>query len=205
MCGVITFFCLTPVLVSLLTRIMSDKWAEIDNLKFKDKISVGSASPSLNKTFVEHSPIALSLFLTNNFLKELFSAHKQTNLSYLDIVNSQLSGFQLLFVITNDTHDDVVYLLREFHSIHEFISKTVSVTFDKEKLFQRIKIWMLKFQSLSSKGRLGYSKVIPYMHCFMYHIPTFIDKYGKLGAFSGQSVEKLNDSVKLIHQKKGSK
>lgn len=112
---------------------------------------------------------------------------------------------KLLFVINNDTHDDVVYLLREFHSIHEFITKTVSITSDKEKMFQRIKNWMLKFQSLSSKGRLGYNKVTPYMHCFMYHIPSFIDKYGKLGAFSGQSVEKLNDSVKLIHQKKGSK
>ena len=43
------------------------------------------------------------------------------------------------------------------------------------------------------------------MHCLLYHIPTFVEKYGKMSAFSGQHIEKLNDVIKSIHQKKSGK
>lgn len=64
---------------------------------------------------------------------------------------------------------------------------------------------MKSFQSLRYKGRLGYDKVTLYMHCFLYHIPSFVEKCGKLSAFNGQGVEKLNDSIKCMHQKSSSK
>ena len=77
---------------------MSDKWGEIESLKFKDKLSVGSLSPNLSKSFIKESPVSLSLYITNSFLKELYDAHKQTDLSYIDIINSQISEFQLKHV-----------------------------------------------------------------------------------------------------------
>jgi len=43
------------------------------------------------------------------------------------------------------------------------------------------------------------------MHCLLYHIPYFISMYGSLKMFSGQGVEKNNDIVKMIHQRKSSK
>ena len=33
----------------------------------------------------------------------------------------------------------------------------------------------------------------------------FVERYGKLSAFSGQVIEKLNDCIKLIHQKRSGK
>ena len=43
------------------------------------------------------------------------------------------------------------------------------------------------------------------MHCLLYHIPTFVERYGKMSAFSGQHIEKLNLVIKSIHQKKSGK
>ena len=74
---------------------MSNKWDEIESLKFKDKLSVGSLSPNLSKAFVKQSPVSLSLYITNSFLKEFLDANKDTKLSHIDIINSQISEFQL--------------------------------------------------------------------------------------------------------------
>ena len=40
------------------------------------------------------------------------------------------------------------------------------------------------------------------MHCLAYHIPFFISSFG---CISGQGVEKNNDIIKMIHQRKSSK
>ena len=112
---------------------------------------------------------------------------------------------KLFFVINNDTHDEVCNLWREFYAIYSYITKEASPGPDDGKLFDRILNWTKQFQGLSKKGRLGYDKVTPYMHCLLYHIPSFVKKYGKLSAFSGQHIEKLNDTIKFIHQKKSGK
>lgn len=57
------------------------------------------------------------------------------------------------------------------------------------------------FLNLLRKGRLGYDRVTPYMHCLLYHAPNIIEKNGLLKPLSGQGVEKLNDCIKTIHQK----
>lgn len=69
---------------------------------------------------------------------------------------------KLLFVVNNETHDDVFFLLREFDSIHESVNKQPA-SYDQEKLSERIKKWMDMFLSLERKGRLGYSRVTPYI------------------------------------------
>lgn len=43
------------------------------------------------------------------------------------------------------------------------------------------------------------------MHVFVFHIPWFIKTYGSLSNFSGKGVEKVNDKIKSIHQKKTNK
>lgn len=43
------------------------------------------------------------------------------------------------------------------------------------------------------------------MHCFLYHIPYFLEIHGDLSAFSGQGTEKMNDEIKLIHSKRSNK
>ena len=67
-------------------------------------------------------------------------------------------------------------------------------------------MWLGDFLQLG-EFRKGYSKqhVTPYMHCFAYNVPFFISKYGNLKKFSGQAVEKHNDVIKSIHQRKSSK
>ena len=47
---------------------MSDVFDNVDNLKFKDRIRVCSASPHLKRDFVNENKIALSISVTNSFL-----------------------------------------------------------------------------------------------------------------------------------------
>jgi len=68
-------------------------------------------------------------------------------------------------------------------------------------------VWLGDFLQLHvGEIRKGYFKqhVTRYMHCFAYHVPFFISKYGNLSKFSGQAVEKNNDVIKSIHQRKSS-
>lgn len=81
---------------------------------------------------------------------------------------------KLLFVISNNTQEDVSKIWREFSDIHTAITLETN-DFDKTKLFEKIKSWLDMFGSLSKKGRLGYDKVTPYMHCLLYHVPTVIE------------------------------
>ena len=65
---------------------------------------------------------------------------------------------------------------REFSDIYTAITFETN-DFDKTRLFEKIKTWLKIFGSLSKKGRLGYDKVTPYMHCLLYHVPTVIENY----------------------------
>ena len=123
------------------------------------------------------------------------NAYKKLHLSLPD---------KLLFVINNETHDDVCKIWRDFSDIHKMLNFE-SNAFDKNGLFEKIKSWLTMFASMSKKGRLGYDKVTPYMHCLLYHIPSVIEKHGPLSKFSGQCIEKLNDEIKMVHQKRTNK
>ena len=43
------------------------------------------------------------------------------------------------------------------------------------------------------------------MHCLLYHVPAFVERFGGIGNYSGQGVEKMNDQIKLIHQRRSNK
>ena len=74
-------------------------------------------------------------------------------------------------------------------------------------MFERTKAWLQAFLNIGRKKQKGYNlhNVTPYMHCLVYHIPYFSSNFGPLRNFSGQGVEKNNDVVKQIHQKKSNK
>ena len=112
---------------------------------------------------------------------------------------------KLFFIINHETHDDVVFLWRELREIQQYVTQKTSALISHETAFQRVKHWMTVYLSLEKKGRLGYSRITPYMHALLYHVPSFIKKYGSLADFSGQGVEKINDEVKFIHQKRCNK
>ena len=111
---------------------------------------------------------------------------------------------KLLFIINNETHDEVVFLWRELSELQNYITQ-VKVEIHMETVYQRVKKWLDTFLGLEMKGRLGYSRVTPYMHCLLYHVPGFVNRYGTLLNFSGQGVENMNDIVKMAHQKRSNK
>lgn len=112
--------------------------------------------------------------------------------------------YNLLFVIANDTHDEVVKLWHGFYEIYNNITGD-KISMKKEELFRMANDWGNLFLSVGKCGRLGYDKITPYMHCLIYHVPTFVDVNGSLAKFSGQAIEKLNDEIKLTHMKRTNK
>ena len=65
---------------------------------------------------------------------------------------------KLLFLINNDTHDEVCNLWREFYAIHRFITKGASAWSDNGKLFGRILNWTKHFKVLAEKEGLDMIK-----------------------------------------------
>lgn len=74
---------------------MSDNFTAVDSIKFSSQIGITSPSQYLTKVFVQQSPIALSLEVSNRFLNELRLVQNETGFDHIDIVNTQLTGFQL--------------------------------------------------------------------------------------------------------------
>lgn len=108
------------------------------------------------------------------------------------------------FLIHHDTHDKIVKLWNDFYSLYRYICHEAHTFSNTEQLFDKCKAWANLFLSLGSQRR-GYSTLTPYMHVFVFHIPWFIKTYGSLSNFSGKGVEKVNDKIKSIHQKKTNK
>lgn len=112
---------------------------------------------------------------------------------------------KLFFVVHHDTHDSTTKLWREFACLYKYVSHEVlDFTLKPEHLFEKCRAWAELFLSLGC-NRTGYNNITPYIHVLVYHIPWFVKTYGKLSKFSGQGVEKINDQVKMIHQKKTNK
>ncbi|CAC5386550.1 unnamed protein product [Mytilus coruscus] len=107
-------------------------------------------------------------------------------------------------VIRDETRNDVVSLWKDLLFLYKYINESTdcgSIVLEKNK------VWVENFLKIGSKFRNGYNlhNVTPYMHCFVYHLPYFVENFGPLKKFSGQGVEKNNDIVKQIHQKKSNK
>lgn len=111
---------------------------------------------------------------------------------------------KLLFVISNNTHETVVKLWRDFAQIYKTLNSATEENSDVQ-VYTLVREWLTSFLDLSEKGGLGYDGVTPYMHCLLYHVPSFVKRLGSHAHFSGQGVEKLNDEIKFVHQKRTKK
>lgn len=113
---------------------------------------------------------------------------------------------KLFFVIHNDTHEKTVKLWKDFRQLHAFFCSDACNKSTADEVFKMCKSWVDLFLSIGHV-RKGYQcrNVTPYIHTLLYHIPTFVQRYGNLMKFSGQAVEKNNDIVKNIHLKRSNK
>ena len=107
-------------------------------------------------------------------------------------------------VLNTDTKANVVKLWQDFYALYVFLCSQNSENFTAGEIFCKSKSWLELFLSIERKGYLK-CNVTPYMHCLVYHVPYFISMYGSLERFSNQGVEKNNDVIKMIHQRKSSK
>lgn len=69
-------------------------------------------------------------------------------------------------------------------------------------IFEKAKKFINLFCSLGAT-RMGYlkSRVTPYMHALVYHVPMFMKKYKNFKQFTGQGVEKNNDDANVFFPK----
>ena len=112
---------------------------------------------------------------------------------------------KLCFLIHHNTHDDTVEVWNSFLKLYRFITAEVHQFSRIDDVFEKCKGWVDSYLHLGALGRRGFDSVTPYMHCLVYHVPYFTQKYGKLVNFSGQGVEKINDDIKKIHHSKTNK
>lgn len=103
-----------------------------------------------------------------------------------------------------DTKNIVIDLWEQFFHIYKFINSS-ECTISGVDMFFKTKKFVDTFLSISSRRGYKKSNVTPYIHCLIYHVPYFLTKYGSLKKFSGQAVEKNNDVIKSIHQRKSNK
>ena len=98
---------------------------------------------------------------------------------------------KLRMPIQEETCDTVKKIWSDFHKIYQTISKENPTEHDIEHSHQQAKDCINLFLSLNGK-RKGYNKtrVTPYMHILVYHVPVFLKQYSTLKVFTGQGVEK---------------
>jgi hypothetical protein len=106
-------------------------------------------------------------------------------------------------ILSPDTETTVIQIWKTFYDIYDVANHGKETGKD---IFLRAKTWLELFLSLNGelKGYQTYN-VTPYMHCLVYHVPAMVDLYGPLARLSGQGIEKLNDDIKSIHQRKTQK
>ncbi|CAC5358818.1 unnamed protein product [Mytilus coruscus] len=76
---------------------MSYNLKNYDKVKFQDTVEIGTHAPNLKKHFLEQDVTLITLDIKYSFLRELFKAiHSFPNLTYVEILNSQLQDFRLV-------------------------------------------------------------------------------------------------------------
>ncbi len=96
----------------------------------------------------------------------------------------------LRFIFGNKyQNDNMLKRLSRLFGVFKDILKIIKADnfnqFDKNNLVEELKSWVHNYL------KTGY-KLTPYIHCFVYHVPEFIEKYGNLNCFSMQNLEKYN-------------
>ena len=84
---------------------------------------------------------------------------------------------------------DISQLWSRFLSITNMLSSS-GPQVSKEHIQQKYKSFLEKFLKLYQTKH-----VTPYMHSLVWHVPEFIELYGKISPFTQQGLEKLNDKT----------
>lgn len=101
-------------------------------------------------------------------------------------------------------------VIRLWKCFADFYFKLCGLTSSEEmtnaSLFNHAKLFIDTFLSLEGV-RKGYerSRVTPYMHVMLYHMPRLVQDNCGITQFSGQGMEKANDRAKTIHQNRSNK
>ncbi|KAL4226614.1 hypothetical protein ACF0H5_014597 [Mactra antiquata] len=114
---------------------------------------------------------------------------------------------ELLFGVHEDTLESVIKLWKDFENIYHLITCQTTASISASEVHGIIKQFLCDFLTLVQMKREGYQpkNVTPYLRVLLYHVPHFLQKFGGLSQFSGQSVEKTNDVLKNICQTKSNK
>jgi len=119
-------------------------------------------------------------FLNINFIKNLYP-----ELMPGERTDNELNNIEKKFRYLTLS---LIYFQKPFRMIKKDYTTDI---FDKIR-FRNISIGFLDSYFLSS----GSSKITPYIHAFIFHIPYFIEKYKNLNLYSTQQIEKLNSKTK---------
>jgi len=101
-------------------------------------------------------------------------------------------------VLCQNTCSEVTRVWVYFRSIYEKIN-TWSHDKSADTFWNKTRDWLQTFLSLRDR-RSGYEKkqITPYMHVLFAHVPVFPNTYKCLKIFTGQGVEKNNDTVRSV-------
>ena len=106
-------------------------------------------------------------------------------------------------VLCPDTCETVKQIWTDFECLYNKISDFNLSKTAANAIFVQAKAWVQLFCSLKGiRPRYTRSRVTPYMHTLVYHIPFFVKMHGCLKKFTGQGVEKNNDEAKRVLFKK---
>jgi hypothetical protein len=94
-------------------------------------------------------------------------------------------------ILLDDPKTETVQELWDnFMSLIETLSSSNSAEVNVEKFKQDTQSWFELFLSIYPAKH-----VTPYMHALLWHVPEFLELYGKIHPFTQQGLEKLNDKT----------
>ncbi|CAB4030363.1 Hypothetical predicted protein [Paramuricea clavata] len=113
---------------------------------------------------------------------------------------------KLSTAIQEDSCSEVIQIWQDFYELYKTINKEHLSEEEINNYFDKAKAWVKLFISLSPK-RKGYNKsrVTPYLHIMVYHVPQFLRLFKTMRIFSGQGVEKNNDVARSTVLRKSNK
>ena len=107
-------------------------------------------------------------------------------------------------LLHEETKGEICDLWDGFLSIYTMVTSDPTDDSAHLTLFEKAKTWIENCHSLATR-RFGYDRNTPYMHNLLFHYPHLLKCYGNLNKFSGQGLEKLNDTTKAFHHHKSNK
>lgn len=96
-------------------------------------------------------------------------------------------------------------LWQDFYHIYLALNSVMTPTASKD-FFKQTQQWITLFLSFSGKlPGFEHRRITPYMHVLVYHAPNQIGRLSSIKPFTAQHVEKTNDIIRSVHQRKSNK